>query len=441
MKEPVSVDNTLDGVAFLIDQVKASARRRKIPDNQIFFGGEDLPSYADNFVRAISDHGFYFARVNAWEAKESRESHLASTDCLDLNGIAKTLLSRRARSAIDPLETNDNIYLQIRDITRTRRQLVAQKTAASNRIHTSVDRLFPGFLDASKSGLTAFGKTSCALMKEGFSAPQIARKRHTSLAQYLRRNGTRLPEEKAGQLLTLAKNAMPPDPARLHSLQTTLSATVELYECLDKNAQNLRTEAAILLAQTPYVMLTSIGGLSFTLASGWAGELGDPSSLGRTDSLCAYGGIVPGTKQTGGEDNAAKQGKTSKRCNRIFKDWLVQSAVKVAQYGPEEWKLRHNRWVANDQHAEFAGARRLIRTARTILKYQTPWLSARARASNSPPEIKAQAAEETFERLVRKWQPIPDWQEVVFSPDKPLGFWRQIQMEMYGADLPLSNMD
>lgn len=441
MKDAFTVHNSLEGVDYLIEQVRSSARRRKIPDDQIFFGGEDIPSYVENFVRAISNNGFYVARVNAWEAKESRESHLASTDCLDLSGIAKTLLSRRARSAIDPLESDENIYLQIRDLIRTRRQFVMQKTAVSNRIHTSVDRLLPGFLDSSKSGISPFGVSSCLLMKDRFSAPQIARRNHQTLTQFLRRNRVHNPDTKANQLITLAREAMPPDPTRINSLQASLSASVELYECLDKNANNLRAEAALLLAQTPYVMLTSIGGFGFTLASGWAGELGDPSRLKKTDSICGYGGIVPKTSQTGGEDSAPKQGKTSKRCNRIFKDYLVQSAGKVAQYGPDEWKQRHARWVVNDQHAQFAGARRLVRMSRTLLKNQIPWMDSYARAHNASRDIKARAAEDTFERLVKKWRVIPDWEEVVFSPDRPLGFWRKVQIEMHGVNLPLTKIE
>ena len=48
-------------------------------------------------------------------------------------------------------------------------------------------------------------------------------------------------------------------------------------------------EAIRLLAQTPYAMLTTIGGFGLTLASGWASELGNPLELGNTDSLCKWG--------------------------------------------------------------------------------------------------------------------------------------------------------
>ena len=61
-------------------------------------------------------------------------------------------------------------------------------------------------------------------------------------------------------------------------------------------------------AYSPYAMLTSIPGIGFTLASGMAAELGDPSRLSSVDSLCAFAGIVPRTFQSGGPDKPAFQG-------------------------------------------------------------------------------------------------------------------------------------
>jgi len=441
LKKSFPVENNLAGVGFLCEQIASSARHRKIPKEQVFIGGEDLPTYVENFVQAVAARGYLVTRVNAAEAKENRENHLASTDELDLLGIAKTLISRRARIALDPRSESPGIYPQIRDLTRSRRQLVQQKTAASNRIHALVDQLFPTFLDAGKSGLTAFSPASLAIMKERFSAPQIARRQTKSLLGILRKHRIHHPDEKAAKLITLARETLSPDPARINSLQHSLTATVDLYECLERNAGNLKNEAAMLLALTPYAMLTSIGGIGFTLASGWAGELGGPARLGSTDSLCSYSGVVPRTGQSGGPDKPARQSGTSKRCNRILKDWVVQSAAKVAQYGPDEWKQRHARWLANGQHAQFAGARRLIRLARTMLKHQIVWMDAPARQISASKETRAVSAEKTFAILVGKWRMLPGWQELVFSPERPLGIWRQVNIELYDAHLPLPGED
>ena len=308
---PSRLRTTPPAVAFLIEQISATARRRKIPKNQIFLGGEDEPAYVANFTAALRAEGYLVVRVNAYEAKENRENLLASTDNLDLLGIAKTLLSRRARLSGDARRQNP-AYHHLREITRCRRTLVRQQTAAANRIHALVDQLFPGFLNDSKSGLTPFSDASLELMKERFSAPEIARRKPAALAKLLRRHHVHHPDETAAKIIPLAREALPPAAHRVATLQRTLAATVDLYECLSRNAAELRAEAALTLATTPYAMLTSIPGIGFVLAAGVAGELGDPeTSRPHSTPSAPTPASFPRTFQSGGPDSPPVQGHAS----------------------------------------------------------------------------------------------------------------------------------
>ena len=444
LKHPFAVDNTTDGVAFLIEQISATARRRKIPKCNIFLGGEDEASYVANFTAALRSHQFLVLRVSAVEAKRNRENTIASTDLLDLLGIAKTLLSRRASAtgATSSIASKDqpptqDIYFQIRQLTRCRRSLVRQQTATSNRIHTLVDQLFPGFLEPSKSGLTPFSEASLCLMKERFSSPEIASRRQPVFATFLARHGVRQPNEVAAKLIALASAALPPAPHRLAALQRTLSAAVDLRECLVRNANELRCDAAILLASTPYSMLTSIPGIGFSLASGMAAELGNPSRLPSLDSLCAFAGIVPSTFQSGGPDQPASQGHTPTRCNRILKDWTIQSSHKIHLFGPPELKERISRWNANGQHGIFAGARRYLRLLRSLVLNQTPYLDPKGRSSLASDQERADAALHAWLVLIRKWRTIPGGVEIISKETSPLGFWRRLVTESRSVHLPL----
>jgi len=95
-------------------------------------------------------------------------------------------------------------------------------------------------------------------MRERFSTPEIARRKPVSLANTLRRHGVHHPDETAAKIILLARDALPPAAHRVATLQRTLAATVDLYQCLKRNALELRQDAALTLATTPYVMLTSI---------------------------------------------------------------------------------------------------------------------------------------------------------------------------------------
>jgi transposase len=435
LKAAFPVENNAAGIVHLIKEITATARRRKIPKDQIFLGGEDEAAYVANFTEALRAKGYLVVRVNAYEAKENRENLLASTDTLDLLGIAKTLLSRRARITGDT-SSSAAAYHHLREITRCRRTLVRQKTAASNRIHALADQLFPGFLNGSKSTLTPFCDASLELMKERFSAPEIARRKVTSLANLLRRHRVQLAEETASQIILLAREALPPTAHRVATLQRTLTATVDLYECLQRNALELRADAALTLVTTPYVMLTSIPGIGFVLAAGLAGELGDPKHLGKLDSLCAYAGIVPRTLQSGGPDSPAVQGHASPRCNRILKDWTVQSAQKIHLYGPPELKDRITRWNASGKHGIFAAARHHLRLVSTLVKNEIPYLGPEGRARDATPTQIATAAQATWQILQRKWRTISGGLDLILDEAHPLGFWRKVMLELHSIDLP-----
>jgi transposase len=434
LKSSFPVENNAAGIDHLIKEVTATARRRKIPKDQIFLGGEDEAAYIANFTEALRAKGYLVVRVNAYEAKENRENLLASTDTLDLLGIAKTLLSRRARITGDT--SSSAAYHHLREITRCRRTLVRQQTAASNRIHALADQLFPGFLNGSKSAITPFCDASLELMKERFSAPEIARRKPASLANLLRRHRVQHPDETSSQIIQLAREALPPTAHRVATLQRTLAATVDLYQCLQRNALELRADAALTLATTPYVMLTSIPGIGFVLAAGLAGELGDPKHLGRLDSLCAYAGIVPRTLQSGGPDSPAVQGHASPRCNRILKDWTVQSAQKIHLYGPPELKDRITRWNAEGKHGIFAAARHRLRLVSTLVKNEHPYLAPQARTRQATPDQIAGAAQATWAILQRKWRTVSGGLDLILDEAHPLGFWRKVMLELHGIDLP-----
>jgi transposase len=435
LKSAFPVENNPEGVAYLIEQISATARHRKIPKNQIFLGGEDEPAYVANFTAALRGADYLVMRVNAREAKENRENNIASTDQLDLIGIAKTLLSRRAKPSGDKSPENP-AYHHLREITRTRRSLVRQQTATANRIHAIVDQLFPGFLDNSKSGLTAFSEASIELMKDRFSAPEIARRKPTALAKTLRRLGVHHPDEAASKIIHLARNALPPAPTRVATLQRTLATTVDLHQCLTRNASALRTEAALTLATTPYAMLTSIRGIGFVLAAGVAGELGAPANLGTTDSLCCYAGIVPKTLQSGGPDSPPVQGHISPRCNRVLKDWVVQSAQKIHLYGVPEHKDRITRWNAEGRSGLYAGARHYLRLLRTLVKNQIPYLAPSGRARTASRDELAAAAQETWKVMQNKWRTIPGGLDLMLDETHPLGIWRRVIKEARDIQLP-----
>src|SRR5688572_2610330 len=132
-----AVDNSLQGLQSLMKEVQRTCAQQTINTKHVFFGGEDNPSYAENFVHELGRQHFPVLRVNAWEAKKQRDNYQASTDELDVRSIAKTLLQQAAYSDEDRSATNQGL----RELSRCRHHYVELMTAHKLRIHEFVSRL------------------------------------------------------------------------------------------------------------------------------------------------------------------------------------------------------------------------------------------------------------------------------------------------------------
>jgi transposase len=427
-----AIDNSPAGLAQLLAQVRACAKSRKIPLAQVFFGGEDEPSFAANFLRGLRQEKFLVVRVNAWEAKQQRSNFQASSDALDLLGIARCCLNRRGV----PLQEVPEAYANLRIATRNRDQLVRMRTATSNRIHGYVDRLFPGFLAEDKSGLVPFAQASLDLMTEGLSPQQVGRRSPSALAQWLERRRVPHPQAVAQQLKQLAKATLGPAPAQLPMLQRTLSKLVGLYRNLEESIAMLDREVAAELARTPGALLTSINGFGITLAAGWTAELGPPAQWQAVDHLCSYAGVVPRSKQTGGPDKPPLVGSVQARCNKRLKNVVLQAVLKVRQYGPEDLRQTLRDLDARGAHADFAMAKRLLRLGKNLVRSGTVYRPKALLHEDTPKDQLAAYYQACWDKLVRKWRDHAQLR-VVFASDQPLGQWRDMVRELYALELRL----
>jgi transposase len=432
LKPSFAVDNTLQGADKLLTELRACAKRKKIRPEHVFFGGEDYPSYAENFIRNLRNEKFLVVRVNAWEAKQQRDNFQASSDCLDLLGIARCCLNRRGESVRDLPEA----YPNLRIATRDRDKLVRMRTAVSNRIHSYVDRLFPGFLSVGKTGLDPFCRASLELMEDRFSPCQLSRRPRQALAEWLGRRGIAQPKERADQLKQLAKDVLQPAPEQTVMLQQTLAQLVSLYRGLEESTARIDREVAHWLARTPGAWLTSIPGFGITLAAGWTAELGPPSQWRSVRQLCSYSGVVPRTKQTGGPDKEASVGTVQQRCNKRLKNVVLQAVEKVIQYGPEELRRTAAELEVRGAHTEFALAKRLVRLAKYLAVTGTVYRPKTMLDPNTPKATLATHYQTVWEKLLPKWRDKADLRDV-FAPEHPLGQWRKMVQELYALELRL----
>ena len=432
LRKPFSVKNTVEGVEYLTEQVSRSCLHRGIDLRHVFFGGEDVNSYAENFANTLRANGWLVANVNAHDAKKQRENLQASTDRTALMGIAAMLLNRRANCC----PAQSGIYRNLRTLVRHRKKLVKMKTEVRNRIHTIVDRLFPGFLNEKKSGIVPFSSSSLYLMQERFSAPQIRRRKRPVLIQHLEKRGTKKAEQIATKLQDYATQVLTTPDEYAATLQISLANHVSHFRCLLDGTQQLVKEMALLLAQTQGAFLTSIKGIGIVLASGVTAEIGDPLAQRSTGRLASYAGIIPKVKQTGGSQGPSITGRVSKRSNHLLKDFVVQSAYHIGRSGPKDLQNDYSRRVSAGQHADFGIGRRFVRMAICLMRTSQIYLPPDLRNTHIETEQRADYYLSMWPYLKDKWSKTGAL-DMAFAKDKPLGQWRYIVQELYGIKLKL----
>jgi len=432
LKQAFSVDNSPTGLTDLLAQLNATCRHHHLERTSAFFGGEDVPAWAENFIAALRVKGFPVARVNAWEAKKQRENFQASSDTLDLLGIAQCLLKQRGK--FNPPVAD--AYRHLRDLCRERHGFVTAATALTNRLHNYGDRLFPQFLNPNKSGIPPFTPACWWLLQDRFSAPQVAQRRTASLIKGLQRQGLPDAPTAAATLQALAREVLPPCPQYVATWQQLVKALADEGQSLQQIIAGLDHQIAPLLAKTPGAVLTSIAGIGVTLAAGIAGELGPPDQLPNLDLLCSYAGIVPATKQSGGPDQAPVVLGVRHRCNHHLKNYLVQAANKMGQMGPPELQQRYRDVQARNSHADFVVAKDLLGLGKSLMQRQTLYLPPDLYAPESCASARAAYYLDLWPKLLIKWQPKAPLAQV-FAADTPLGKWRAMVQDIYSISLPL----
>ena len=414
-KRPLSVHNTEAGAAWLLDRVESAAARLRVAKPNVIFGGEDPPEYVWNFVLRIRAAGYQFVRVNAKEAKRQRVNTRATSDELDLAGIAQTILLRRCYD----IEARDEVFAAMKRASRSRRRLKRQETAVRNRIHRDADVLFPGFLCEKNSALPPFGEACLALMADRFSVMRVRRMRHETLIKRLRRTGARSPEDAAVRLAQLAHDALPPPPEIVPYLQKTLSAKIALLRTIRANIAVEENEMARALARTSGFLLTTIPGLGVVLAGGIVAEYGDPDTWPHPDNMASYAGIAVRSYQTGGPDVQPRSGALPSDANRHLKDQILQAAHHTGQYPHPAWR----RLGLPGQHPLFetfrdielregcsrlGTAKKLLRIARAMVRDRQVYLPAGTLDPDSPDALSvrqyADYLETVGEMLKRKWK-------------------------------------
>lgn len=128
--------------------------------------------------------------------------------------------------------------------------------------------------------------------------------------------------------------------------------------------------------------------------------------------------------------------KVGKRCNRILKDYVVQSASHIGLHGPEDLMLDYKRRSTQGQHADFGMGRRFLRMPMGLMRTSQTYLPESLRSKKSSLKGRGEYYLMSWPKLREKWKNTKAL-EIAFAKDMPLGQWRNMIKELYGIELTL----
>lgn len=432
LRAPFDIQNDLAGVDFLLDVVSGLRRRHHIRPQHVIYGGEDCGSFCFNFIHALASRQNLVIGLNAQDADLERGKLPASTDKLDLTGIAALLMKRQGRV----IGTDYSAAAILRRLTHHRNSVVGAHSGSARRIHHLVDQLLPGFLDEKKSGLSPFTRASLWIMSDRFSPAGVHSRQRPALIAKFQEFNVRYPETAATKLKALAERVLPPPPALASTLQTALQHEVGIYSGLEETLQRLLQSLAVELAPTPGALLTTLPGIAIPLAAGLFAELGDPARRRALRRLTSYGGLAPRLKQTGGPEKEARTRGVSRRANYTLRTLLFLLAHQIDQHGHPELKADYNRRRDAGQRVQFTMARRMLRIVLHVLDHRDFFVP--------PSLVHSPAPDALRQHYVSSWRPLLyKWRNAgairqAFTPGNPLEDWRTLINETY--QLNLSNL-
>ena len=114
----------------------------------------------------------------------------------------------------------------------------------------------------------------------------------------------------------------------------------------------------------------------------------------------------------------------------------MQLALHTGRHGPEEWMLDYARRESHQQNADFAIARRYLRTYLYLVRHGCAYLPETLRRGDSSQNERAAYYLKSWPLLLRKWKRVGAAKEA-FDIKNPLGIWRHCIETLYKINLPL----
>lgn len=321
--KPFIINNTKDGFAQLRQCLDALEQN----PTHIRVGLESTGHYGYNLLGFLLSCNYNIYLLNPLHTKQYQgccSLRKTKTDTVDAKVIARFVL---AHPDLRPYTMQAYHKADLKSLTRYRALRVRERSKLKCSVARLVNILFPE-LESAFSSL----HTNCvyALLQAYPGKAQLARAHLSRLTKILQdASRGRLGETRAKYIRDLAQNSVG---TTMLAKSLELRQTIKLIQTLNSEIREIDHEIKKLVAETASP-ITTIPGISYTIAGTILAEVGDFSRFSSTDKLLAYSGMSPTTYQSG-QYNSNNHAKMEKRGSSYLRSALYHAARFVSMYEP-----------------------------------------------------------------------------------------------------------
>lgn len=307
----------------------------------------------------------------------------AKTDRIDSHQIAQFLVRMKDEPVVPPPEGLE----ELRELTRSRRKLIEERTTAKNRLHKLLRYHLPGY----RSVLGKSLNRGLLVVLQKMPSPHLIQAQSPEQIAAIRKGARHLVGDAfARKLLKLAAQA-PSQQLRKGTqwlLRSTAQRVLELTDQL--------TELDAVIEETldelfPDQVLTSIPGLGKVSAAAILAEIGDIRRFDSKTRFIGYCGLYPIVWQSG---EAKRRYRMTFKGNKMLKMTLLVASAAARQYNPviAAFYERKRRGGKSTKAAGGAIARKLAEIVFTLLLRGEPWSPEKAVCAVDKAQVMAEAA-------------------------------------------------
>ncbi|WP_285844193.1 IS110 family transposase [Metabacillus halosaccharovorans] len=375
--KPFDIDSSTSGFNKLKKLVESIKEKNGL--SQVVVGIETTGHYYEHLVFKCHLEGYHVRTVNAATTAKEREALLnwSKTDNLDLMAIIQSVIHGRGTSNELP---SGNI-VQLRKLTRARRELVAERTKTKNLVLMHMDHIFReyqgktvwvnGKRGFSKPFSDVFGKASRYLMRNHPHPEDILVLGKKGLRELSIRENLKIREETINILIDFAEGSISLSKEQVDADIYLLIQKLDRLEFLDNQIKALEAKIEDLFVVMEGAVILSVQGIGLVTGAELIAEMGDISDFDQAGQLIKLAGTNPIVKQSGGH-RPAYYG-VSKQGRRPFRNIVYQVGKSLAVNNPEMHQryLRLKERGKHPREAYIALGNRMIRLAFSMIRNQT----------------------------------------------------------------------